>query len=141
MPEKDEALGRDLRLRFDELGADLAVSPQGDIDAVSGGLNLAQAIVHRLTTSLGELYDIGHADYGSRLHELLGEPNNERTRERAKALVLECLAQEPRISEVTSVSVKANAVEPHRLDMEITVLPVEGSSLLSIVYPFYLEVG
>jgi len=140
LSEKGEVLGRDLRLRFDELGADLAASPEGDLEIVSGELNLAQAIIARLMTEEGELYDIGHADYGSRLHELVGEPNNERTRERVRTVVLDCLAQEPRITDVVGVSVKTNALEPHRLDVEITVLPIESSTFLSIVYPFYLEV-
>ncbi|MBS7610185.1 GPW/gp25 family protein [Candidatus Bathyarchaeota archaeon] len=141
LSEKDAILGRDLRLRFEETGADLSVGPEGDLELVSGELNLAQAIIHRLTTGEGELYDIGHADYGSRLHELLGEPNNERTRARAKNIVLNCLAQEPRIREVISVNVRTNSLEPHRLDIEITVLPIASPTTLSIVYPFSLEVG
>ncbi|MEM3692664.1 MAG: GPW/gp25 family protein [Candidatus Bathyarchaeia archaeon] len=141
MSEKGVILGRDLRLRFEEPGADLSVGPEGDLELISGELNLAQAIIHRLTTGEGELYDIGHADYGSRLHELLGEPNNERTRARAKTIVLNCLAQEPRIKEVISVNVRTNSLEPHRLDIEITVLPIGSPTTLSIVYPFSLEVG
>ena len=44
----------------------------GDLDTVSGRTNMAQAIVNRLLTRRGELSKLGHPDYGSRLHELVG---------------------------------------------------------------------
>jgi phage baseplate assembly protein W len=131
-------LGRDLKLQFDELGVDLAAT-KGDFETVSDEQNLVQAIIHRLTTEEGELYDIGHADYGSRLHELVGEPNNARTREMLKNLVNECLAEEPRILEVTDIKVTPNQYDLNRLDIEITVRPVGKSTLLSVAYPFSLE--
>ena len=66
MSEKGE-LGKDLKLRFDkleiELGADLATD-KGDFETVSDEQNLVQAILHRLTTEEGELYDIGHFIFG-----------------------------------------------------------------------------
>lgn len=139
MSEKRDVIGKDLRLRFDRLGADLAAT-EGDFETVSKEDNLAQAIVHRLTTEEGELHDIGHGDYGSRLYELIGEPNNERTRERIKNVVRDCLAQEPRIREVTSINVTTKLDEPNRVDIEITVLPIGSSTFLSVVYPFRLEV-
>jgi len=138
--EKREVIGKDLKLKFDPFGADLTAT-EGDFETVSAEENLAQAIVHRLTTEESELTDIGHADYGSRLHELIGEPNNERTRERIKNVVLDCLAQEPRIREITSINVRPNPGDLNRLDIEITVLPVQSSTFLSVVYPFSLEVG
>jgi phage baseplate assembly protein W len=137
LSEKRE-LGKDLRLQFDELGVDLAAA-KGDFETVSDEQNLVQAIIHRLTTEEGELYDIGHADYGSRLHEVVGEPNNARTREMLKNLVKECLDEEPRILEVTDIKVTPNQYDLNRLDIEITVLPVGKGTLLSVVYPFSLE--
>jgi len=140
VPEEREVIGTDLKLKFDWLGADLAVM-EGDYDTISAEDNLAQAIIARLSTEEGELHDIGHADYGSRLHELVGEPNNEMTRQRVENLVRDCLAQEPRIKEVTSVNVRPNTDDPHGVDIEITVLPIESSTFLTVVYPFRLEVG
>jgi len=131
-------LGKDLRLQFDELGGDLTAT-KGDFETVSDESNLVQAIIHRLTTEEGELYDVGHAGYGSRLHELVGEPNNARTRERVKNLINECLAEEPRILKVTDITVTPNQYDLNRLDIEITVLPIGKSTLLSVVYPFSLE--
>ncbi len=141
MSEEKEAIGKDLKLRFDRLGADLTVTTEGDLDTVSNEDNLAQAIIARLTTEEGELQDVGHADYGSRLYELIGEINNETTRERIKAVVLDCLTQEPRIKEVVSIDVRTRPHDLNRVDIDITVLPIGSSTYLTIVYPFRLEVG
>ena len=141
MSEEREVIGKDLKLRFDQLGADLAVTSEGDLDTVSDEDNLAQAIIARLTTEEGELHDVGHADYGSRLYEFIGEVNNETTRERIKAVVLDCLTQEPRIKEVASINVRADPHDLHRVDIDITVLPIGSSTFLTVVYPFSLEVG
>jgi len=132
-------IGKDLKLKFSELGADLQATSKGDLDTVENEDNLAQAITVRLSTDEGELYDIGHADYGSHLYEVIGEVNNEATRKRIEALVRECLFQEPRIKEVVSVSVLIAKNDPHRLDIEITVLPINSSTYLSLSYPFRLE--
>jgi len=138
LSEKKEKIGKDLKLEFDPLGADLIVT-KGDFETISDENNLVQAIIHRLTTDQGELHDIGHADYGSRLHELVGERNNLRTRERLKNLIHACLAEEPRVLEVTDIKVTPNQYDPNRLDIEITVLPIGKSTFLSVVYPFSLE--
>jgi phage baseplate assembly protein W len=138
--EEREAIGTDLKLKFDWLGADLTLM-EGDYDTISAEENLAQAIIARLSTEEGELYDIGHADYGSRLHELVGEPNNERTRQRVENLIRDCLTQEPRIKEVANVNVRPSPNDLHGVDIEITVLPIESNTFLTVVYPFRLEVG
>ena len=43
-----------------------------DLDRLKGRENLAQALILRLLTPLGSLKGLGHANYGSRLHELIG---------------------------------------------------------------------
>ena len=139
MTENGEKLGKDLKLRFYEIGADLTATKKGDFDTVTNADNLAQAIITRLSTDEGELHDIGHADYGSRLHEVIGEVNNKATRQRLKALVRECLVQERRIVEINNISVLPDPGDPHRVDIEITILPIKSSVYLTIVYPFRLE--
>jgi len=141
MAARRQKIGEDLKLKFDELGADLTVNSEGDLDTISDEDNLAQAIIARLSTEVGELADVGHADYGSRLHELVGEINNEATRERIKALVIECLTQERRIKKIASVNVKTDPHDPNRVDIEITVLPIGSRTFLTVLYPFRLEVG
>jgi phage baseplate assembly protein W len=137
--KKEERIGTDLKLRFDELGADVTVGSRNDLDIVEGEDNLAQAIIARLSTDEGELNDIGHADYGSRLHNVVGEINNEATRQRIKGVVRQCLAQEPRIKKVISINVFTVQKEPNRVNIEITILPIGSGVYLTVMYPFRLE--
>jgi phage baseplate assembly protein W len=139
LTEDEENLGKDLKLRFYETGADLTTTKKGDFETITDEDNLAQAIIARLATEEGELYDIGHADYGSRLNEVIGEINNETTRQRLKALIRECLIQERRIKEVVNINVLPDPHDPHRVDIEMTILPIKSSSYLTIVYPFRME--
>jgi len=139
LTESQEDLGKDLRLRFYEVGADLTATKKGDFETVKDEDNLAQAIIARLSTDEGELFDIGHADYGSRLFEVIGEVNNKATRQRLKALVQECLVQERRIKEVININVLPDPADSHRVDIEMTILPIKSGHYLTIVYPFRLE--
>lgn len=136
----ESPLGCDLKLKDEELGSDLAISPSGDLELVGEDYNLGQAIINRLKTRRGELADLGHPNYGSRLCELVGEPNNERTREVARAYTKECIGQDPRVREIVGVTVEVPKDDPKRIDINITVLPIGRSTALNIVFPFYLEV-
>jgi phage baseplate assembly protein W len=108
-------LGRDLALDF-MLGAfredaDLRVVRstglvRTDLELVEDVANLEQAVANRLKTRKGELAGLGHPDYGSRHHELMGEPNVERTRNLIKFFVLQALGREPR-SKVSRQGVRA----------------------------------
>lgn len=83
-----------------------------DVGLVSGTENLGQAVLLRLLTPRGELSELAHPEYGSRLHELVGRPNTPTTRNLMKLFILESLKQEPRIEEVKKVS-----VEPHAFNV------------------------
>ena len=139
-----ELLGKDLRLVDDFLdkilGSDLVISSSGDLDTVSEEYNLGQAIVNRLRTKQGELSDLGHSLYGSRLYELIGEPNNERTRELAKLYTRECVLRDPRVLEVVNIVIAVPKDDPHCLNINVSVIPIGGTNVLNIVFPFYLEV-
>ena len=134
-------LGRDLRLIDKDLGSDLSTTISGDLDLVDEEYNLGQAIINRLRTREGELADLGHASYGSRLYELIGEPNNEKTREQVRTAARECISQEPRVSEVIAINVAASRDNLNQIDVSISVMPIGRSTVLNIVYPFYLEVA
>jgi phage baseplate assembly protein W len=141
MSEEKPVLGKDLMLTETEFGVDLSISSTGDLSAVSDELNLGQAIVHRLRTTLGELFDIGHSGYGSSLYDLIGEPNNQATRDRARAIVRQTLQQEPRIKQIVSISVEPRLERSDVVDIEVMVIAIETSVPLNIVFPFYLEVA
>src|SRR5262249_49594066 len=51
-----------------------------DLAVVKGKANLVQSLILRLKTERGELAPLGHANYGSRHHQLVGEPNTEHNR-------------------------------------------------------------
>ena len=95
-----------------------------DFATLDGRDNLGQAVMMRLLTPRGELAELGHPEYGSRLHELIGAPNTETRRNLAKLYVLEALAQEPRIEKVVEVTVTPAVEERDLVDILIRVQPV-----------------
>src|SRR3954451_3183564 len=97
------------RRAFDLLTSDreyvsLLSNSGGDLDTTTGRDNLVQAIINRMFTRRGELTSLGHPDYGSRLHELVGELNNLRLRALAELYIRDCLFQERRIEKVRYVT-------------------------------------
>jgi phage baseplate assembly protein W len=68
-----------------------------DLQTCSERTNLAQALFLRLLTPSGSLTSLGHARYGSRLHELIGRPKNSSTRNLCRLFVLQAIAQEARV--------------------------------------------
>ncbi len=109
----------------------------GDVEIIAERANLAQAILNRLYTRQGELAQLGHPSYGSRLHELMGELNNTRTRTLAEIYIRECLGQESRIAEITQIVFNPpsrNLDEINTLKVLISVRPVgeETNFTLSI---------
>jgi phage baseplate assembly protein W len=111
-----------------------------DYQTVDARDNLAQAIVMRLLTPRGELAELGHPDYGSRLNELLGAPNSETRRGMAKLFVLEALAQEPRVAKVLEVTVTPAVEQRDLVDIVIRVQPVGPAEAVTIG-PFTLRFG
>jgi phage baseplate assembly protein W len=68
-----------------------------DLDTLDGRENLAQALLLRLLIPRGSLAQLGHAGYGSRLSELIGQRKTEALRNLCRAYVLEVVQQEPRV--------------------------------------------
>ena len=145
-------MGRDLRLEYTFGGgffedADLATTrrigaPVTTRDlAVAGGVDaITQAIANRLKTRKGELASLGHPAYGSRHHELIGEPNVERTRDLVKLYVLQALREEPRIEKVLRADVVAEHSPPRdSVRITLTVRLVRVATPLNLVVPFSLE--
>ncbi len=143
-------LGRDLALDYLETGgyfedAELRTQrrmvdrpvPVADLSVVSGVEAATQSFANRLKTHMGELAPLGHPEYGSRHHELIGEPNNERNRNLVKLYVLQALRHEPRIAEVLECVVRA-AHQPARdqVRIEITVRLIDHDDPLNLVVPF-----
>ncbi len=142
--------GADLRLDYALGGgffedADLAAELTGtvrDVSVAAGLDNLTQAIANRLKTRQGELAPLGHPNYGSRHHELIGEPNVDRTRNLIKLYVLQALRDEHRIQQVLSVTVRAEHDPPREtVRIEIQARVLGQVDPLNLVIPFSLGVG
>ena len=108
--------GRHEDLDYARNGRASAGKPEQDLAPVAGVDNAVQAVVHRIKTARGELADLGHPEYGSRHHELIGRPNSENNRNLVKLYILQALAREPRIEKILSANIVYNrAVRPDRL--------------------------
>jgi len=147
----DEILGLDLWLDYRSTpgyweNADLRgergpeASAQIDLRVARGVDTLRQAITNRLKTHKGELAPLGHPEYGSRHHELIGEPNVERTRNLIKLYILQALKREPRIEKVLKAEVSAQHNPPRDVvRIELSVKVVREALPLDIIVPFNLE--
>lgn len=119
---------------------DNAVSGLRDIRTMSRVEAISQALVNRLKTRKGELAPLGHPDYGSRHHELIGEPNVQRTRNLIKLYVLQALRREPRIERVLAATVRPDQQPPRSMvRIELTLKLIGERAPLNLVVPFSLE--
>ncbi|MEO0069422.1 MAG: hypothetical protein ABIK18_01335 [candidate division WOR-3 bacterium] len=118
------------------------VAPRAmDLSVVNGKANLIQSLILRLKTERGELAGLGHPNYGSRHHELIGEPNTEGNRNLIKLYVLECLKQETRLEAIQKIDVRPGQGRENRdkVDIYITVQMKGFPDPLSLVIPFSFE--
>lgn len=112
--------------------------PAIDLAWVGNRENLAQALILRLLTPLGSLASLGHASYGSRLHELIGMRKTNIVRNLCRAFVLEVVAQEPRVeNKAVALDFDLEAETPSSLVFRLSVQPKNGDAAL----PLSLEVG
>jgi phage baseplate assembly protein W len=127
-------------------GSDLLVAKrpqtgQIDLQMITDADNLKQALLLRFLTVVGEMTQLGHPEYGSRLSELIGELNDQTNRNLAKMYVLQALAQEPRVQRVLEVTVKQNAARRDEMDISVSLLAINSQTPLNLVFPFFLEGG
>ena len=128
-----EILGRDLRLEPGLFGFGLTAE-RDDLGAVAGVDNLVQALLVRFNTPRGDLAALGHPDYGSRVHELIGRSNDETTRNLARLFTLETLRQEPRVGQVVDLAVQTVAGRPDLVLVSISVAAVESETQVNLVF-------
>lgn len=122
--ERAQLFGNDLRL-FERGGdLDLTPDPKGDLAVAEGNDNVVQALTLRLLVRRGELAALGWPNYGSRLHELIGEPNNRRTHTILMAHARAAVEQDARVVEVTAMRayVLPGERDVARLEMEIQLI-------------------
>jgi phage baseplate assembly protein W len=105
-----------------------------------GKENLAQAVILRLLTPRGELSALGHADYGSRVHELIGREHTATARNQLKLFILEALKLEPRIDKVVELGVIPSPGTRSTVDVWLKVKPVGFDTPVDIG-PFSIELA
>jgi phage gp46-like protein len=137
MTERHRLFGTDLRLERRREPYDLRPDRAGDLDLARGDENIVQALTLRLRVRRGELAPLGWPAYGSRLHELIGELNVNRTRVKLMAYAREAIEEDPRVVEVSGVHANPEERSIVRLTMEIRL--VDESDPLRMVFDFDLE--
>ena len=136
--ERARLFGNDLRLGRVGLGADLLPDQAGDLDLATGNDNIVQALTLRLLVRRGDLGRLGWPDYGSRLHELIGEPNIRRTHVRLMAFAREAIEADPRVVEVTQVRALPGERDVVRLELEVAL--IDRPAPLNLVFDVNLGV-
>lgn len=147
-------LGTDIALDFPGPSgywedADLAVAATSgrlpatvDLATASRLAAADQMIVNRLKTQKGELSPLGHPEYGSRHHQLIGQPNVGRTRNLIKLYVLEALSHEARIEKVLQCTVSPDHDPPRDMVRIVIDVRLRGDTVaLNLVVPFNLGVN
>lgn len=119
---------------FDENG-DLKVSPGGRVATIAGPANVREAIIRRLGTARGEMFN--HPEYGSGLPDLWGEGNVDVVWARAVREVREALSLEPRVGEVQDVHVRS--VDGNRFDVLAFYKLIDDSNVYNVVFPFFVR--
>jgi phage baseplate assembly protein W len=135
---REDILGSDLRLEPGLYGFGL-VTDRGDLEIAAGPDNLVQALLIRFNTPIGDLAGLGHPDYGSRLHDLIGRPNDETTRNLVRLFTLETLRQEPRVGQVHHLAVERVAGRPDQVLVSIKLSPIQSRTPVNLVFTVNLE--
>ena len=102
--------------------------------------NLQQSIINRVMTKRGELNELGHPEYGSRHHDMIGEPNTESNRNLIKFHILECLSHEPRIERILRTQIKTDIANRGLVQIYLEIKIISVTSPLNLVIPFSFEV-
>jgi len=104
-----------------------------DLDGITGRENLAQALALRLLTPKGSLAALGHAQYGSRLGELIGRRKSDELRGLCRAYILEAVREEPRVeTKPLAITFDPQRETPSDFVVEIAVQPVAGGDPVSL---------
>ena len=117
----------DLRLRFVNGTADIEVGT-GEQGMVRGLDNLVQALTLRLLVDRGELSGLGHPRYGTRTRDLLGQTMDRANLELLRRYVRHALLDDPRVAEVTHVTVAPRSAELGAVEVTATVRAVNGDT-------------
>lgn len=104
-----------------------------DLAGITGRENVAQALTLRLLTPKGSLAELGHAGYGSRLGELIGQGKTEALRGLCRAYILEAVREEPRVEDKPlAITFDRDQEQPWDFVVQIAVRPVTGGDPVTL---------
>jgi len=131
---REQLFGNDLRLIESNGVEDLMPDRHGDLALAEGNANIVQALTMRLLVRKGELAALGWPNYGSRLHELIGEPNNRRTHTILMAHARTSIEQDPRVVKVTGMRALVLPGERDVVRLEIQIQLIQENNPLNLVF-------
>ena len=137
--ERETLFGADLKLEDRAPGFDLMPGGTGDLDLVQGNDNIIQALIMHLRVRKGELALLGWPDYGSRIHELIGEPNIARTHVKLMAFADSAIKQDPRVSDIEDIRTLVLPGEQNVVRVHMEILLINQPNPLNLIYDVPLE--
>lgn len=122
-------LGIDIKLTQ---GA-ITVTPSGDIDWTGGIDNLKQAIIHRIHTAVGELFN--HPEYGGVIVNSVSRPNTKINCGKIYIALVNLLTDEPRVASIDDLTVEPAG--KNTIEIYLAFTPIEQTTSENIL----LQVG
>ena len=109
-----------------DYASDGFITSNGDVGLVSELDNAEQAIRNRLLTRLGT-YPTIDTDYGSEVHQALGEKRNSALISELRVYVENCMLEEPRVYGILDLDITLEDKDVLRLQLQLQL--VDGSEL------------
>ena len=135
---RERLFGTDLLLRDYAEGLDLGpegdIQTGGDLALARGNANIVQALTLRLRVRRGELAALGWPDFGSRLHELIGEPDLPRTHLKLQVFARQAIEADPRVRKVVSVVSTTLPGERDTVRLAIDIQLIDAATPLNLVF-------
>ena len=136
---RTDLFGKDLKLTDRFGGLDLGGDCDRDLNLATGYDNAIQALILRLRVRKGELAPLGWPAYGSRLHELIGEPNIASTHIKLMAYARNAIEADPRVAEVIDIQAQVLPGEHSTVRLILDILLINEPNPLNLVYDLDLE--
>ena len=109
-----------------DYGSDGFITSDGDVGLVTGLDNAKQAIRNRLLTRLGT-YPTIDTDYGSEVHQVLGEKINQSMISELRVYIENCMLEEPRVYSILNLDITSEDHDALILQLQLQL--VDGSEL------------
>ena len=137
MNEREHIFGTDIQLVPRAGGLDVVRNPKGDLSKAIGNDNIVQALTLRLQVRRGELTRLGWPTFGSRIHELIGQPNNTRTHVKLMAFARDALQRDARVLEILDSSTQV--IERGAVRLIVDIQLINQQNPLNLVFDLNLE--